>query len=217
MPQRYDLDAAERESRRPIDAEWSKQKKTAVVGACVVGASLALGAGWWAMSAIANPGLPTNASDALAVMASSKFESMDEMRKRQYAAEARRLLSELPAEDRRALFEDENAREAMREMREETMDEIARRVARGESIEGMFPGGPRGPRPEGERRERPADAPAFDPEQFRQQMDQRLAEQIQSGNAQSGGLRGEMFKRGMRGGGGGGRGGGGGGRGPRGG
>jgi len=115
-------------------------------------------------------------------------------------------------------------------------DEAARRYARGESMEGLF--GPRPERREGERREGPPGSEEMRQrwaqmseeerqkareemmERMRNEMNQRVSEQASSGNAQDGGLRGEMFKRrgGGPGAGRGGRGGaGGGGGGPRGG
>lgn len=215
----YNLDeAAKAESRKPIDASWSPAKKRVVAIACAALATSAVGYGSWAMLSRMPPGLPKTADDALAVINSAKFDRLDAERKQQYLEETMRLVRELPEEQRRTYWRDEKNREAFRKFMEERFDDAARRFARGEELPNMFPGGPpRGPRPEGEQAQRPQlteEERAARMEQMRSEMNKRIGEQIKSGNAQSGGLRGEMMKRGGMGGGRGGwggRGGGGGG------
>lgn len=218
----YNLDdAVKAESRRPIDASWSPAKKRGVSAACIVLAAGAVGYGAWAMLDARPPKLPTTANEALVVINSAKFASLDPNRKGQYLEEAMRLVRELPEEQRRDFFQDEKNREAFRKFMEERFDDMARRFARGEELTPMFgpgAGGPRPPRTEGEQPRTPPteEERAQRMEQMRNEMNKRIAQQIQSGNAQSGGLRGEMMKRmgggaGGRGGWGGGRGGGGGG------
>ncbi len=214
----YNLDeAAKAESRKPIDASWSPAKKRMVAIACAVLATGAVGYGSWAMLSRMPPSLPKTADDALAVINSAKFARLDPERKQQYLEETMRLVRELPEEQRRNYWRDEKNREAFRKFMEERFDDAARRFARGETLPSMFPGGgpPRGPRPEGEtqRPQLTEEERAARLEQARNEANKRIGEQIKSGNAQSGGLRGEMMKRGMGGGRGGwgGRGGGGGG------
>lgn len=225
MPQRIDLDQQAADARRPIDANWSPKKKKVVGLAAGAVALLALTGGVWAALSARQPGLPNNAEDVLSVMSSPAFEKMSSDRKSQYIAEAQRIMRDMSEEDRAKLREDERARKAMEQMRNEMFDEMARRFARGEPLQ--FPGaGERreGPSPEEMRRRREEAEKMSDEdraarmEQFRQRMNQQFDAQVSGGNAQSGGLRSEMFKRGMggmRGGGGrpGGGGGGGGGRG----
>jgi hypothetical protein len=209
MPQRIDLDAmVKSEPRRPIDASWSPRTKK-LVGAAAGGVALAaLAGGAWAYISGRPPALPTTPEQALAVMASSKFDSLDKARRSQYIAEAQRLMRGMTPEQRRALMQDEKNRDAMREMREEMMDEMARRIARGEQVEspfaGMGFGGPRGERrPDGERPQRDPNAqPTAEQqarmEERRQQMESRFAQAISTGNAQSFGLRAEMMRSMMR-------------------
>lgn len=213
---RINLDEAT-ESRAPIDANWSPRKK-AIVGAvtAIVAVSAVSGGVWWTISN-QPPRMPRSADEAITILASSQFDRLDEERQRQYAAEAGRLLRDLSPEDRRAMFEDEANREALRKIREDRFDEIVRRFARGEEMErGPWQRGERPPRPEGEERRPPFNPENISPEdreRMREQIRERINEQImtaaQSGNAQSSGLRAEMMKRraesgGQRGGGGGG-------------
>ena len=226
---RIDLDAELNEGkRRPIDANWTPRKKAIVGGFAAIVAAGAVSAGAWAYMNNRTPSLPKNMNQALAVMQSGKLDQMDPQRRAQYTEEARRMLWALTDEERRKLFEDEKYREAMRAIREQTFDDMAYRMARGEEMDwSSF--GPR-QRPEmteeqrkrmEEMRERWANMTpeerekemAERREQMRAEMVSRMNDQFGSGNSQSGALRGEMMSRG---GGPGGRGGpgGGGGRGP---
>lgn len=223
MPNRYDLDAEMSEARKPIDAGWSPKKKKIVGAACATVAVGVLAAGAWVATATAAPSLPTTAAEAVAVMSSDRFNSLDPERKRQYATEAGRLIRGLSDEERRTLLRDDKNRDAMRKLWEEMSDEMARRIARGEQVE--RPGPPAGARPPAgdrpPREELTAEQRAERMEERRQEMNKRFTESLASGNSQSGALRAEMFKKffsqgGGRGGGGP-RGGGGGGGGPRGG
>lgn len=187
--------------RAPIDANWSRRKKSIVGGVVAFFAVGAVSAGvWWTMSN-RPPRLPRTADEAITILASSQFDRLDEERQRQYAAEAGRLLRELSPEDRRAMFEDEANREALRKIREDRFDELVRRFARGEEMDrGPWRRGERPPRPEGERPPfNPENISPEDRERFREMMRERINEQImtaaQSGNAQSSGLRAEMMKR----------------------
>lgn len=179
--------------RASIDANWSSKKKAIVGAAAALFAVGAVSSGvWWAMSNRV-PRLPRTADEAITIIASSQFDRLEEERQRQYSDEAGRLLRELSAEERRALFEDEANREALRKIREDRFDEMIRRFARGEEMA-------RGPWRRGER-------PPFNPEnvspedrdRFREEMRERMKEQLMSaaktGNAQSNGLRSEMRKR----------------------
>jgi len=211
MPQRYDLDAGLDDGRQAIDAKWSPKKRTLVAGACIGVAALAIAGGVYAMMALRPPKLPTTTQEALAVMASPAFDRLDEQRKREYAAEAGRLLRDMDAEQRQAIFRDQDNREAMQVMRMEMFDEMARKYARGEEV--SFPwqrprgqSGERPQRPEGSRPEwRRPDPENMTEEQKkemeaqraerRKQMMSRIAGQFDGGNAQRTGLRSEMFKR----------------------
>lgn len=234
---------------RSIDASWSKGKKLAVAVLASVGGLAAISFGFWKAWSMTAPGLPTSAAQAVAVINSGRFDNLDEARQEQFFDEAQRLIRAMPDEERRALRDDPGFREAMMRMREQQMDENAKRFARGQELEGFGfgPGGPGGRQPTAEERQRweqmrkeweDREAKMTEEErkkrdeerqrrqeEMRKQMDQRMANAINTGSAQSMGLRTEMFKRmarqggnrmfGGRGFGGGGRGPGGGGGGPR--
>jgi len=205
MAQRIDIDAQMAEARRPIDANWSKQKKAVVGGGAGALALLALTGGVWAAMASRAPGLPRTADDAIAVLSSGKFDRLSRDRQSQYLAETRRLMRDMSDEDRAKLMQDERARKAFQEMREQMLDEMARRFARGEPMQ--WPGAPaagerrEGPTPEQMRQWREREEKMTDEERaerqerMRNMMNQRLDSQLATGNPQSGALRGEMMKR----------------------
>lgn len=203
MPQRIMIEEERSTARRPIDAGWSSKRK-GIVAACAVGAAaVALGAGTWFYITGRTPPLPRTAEEAVSVMASARFDRLDDARKVQYVEEARRLISGLSPEQRRELRMNEQSREAMRVMMEQTMDDIARRFARGEEIDfrAMWGGGDGQvrSRQDWQQRREGADGEERpwqrDAEAMRSRVEQRMAGQIESGNAQSMGLRMEMFKR----------------------
>ncbi len=207
--------------RKSMDAEWSKKKKAVVGGiAGVIGAGAIAGGAWTFMQA-QPPGLPRTADEAMATIRSAKFEQLDPGRKEQILAESRRLLSELSWEERREIMGD---REAQRAMMEASMDETARRLARGEDMRDIMGsmwggrggpgagGGPGGERPEmtdeqrreaaaeWERRRQEREAMtdeerAAEQKEREAEMRARFESQLSTGNAQNSGLRGEMFKR----------------------
>lgn len=231
---RLDLDEALNDGRRPIDADWSPRKKAAVAVLATLIAGGAIGGGMWAYLNSRTPSLPRNFQQAMRTIESGKLDRMDPQRRAQYAAEAGRLLWSLSDEERRKLFEDEKARESLRGLWEQRMDDMAYRIARGDEIDWSEFGPPRGEMSEEQRKrmqemrerwekmtpEEREKEMARRQEEMRTQMANRMREQFSSGNSQSGALRGEMFSRGRgAGGGGGGPGGGprgGGPRGPRG-
>ncbi|TVQ59824.1 MAG: hypothetical protein EA379_09845 [Phycisphaerales bacterium] len=200
----YDLDAA-MAPRKTIDANWSTKKK-AIVGtlAGVLGVAAASAGIWFATQSGPLP-MPGNAEEAITGMTSARFDRMSDERQSAYRAEAARLMRDMSREERRALFQNEETRAAMERLMQERMAEMVRAMARGETPEwmrGMGGGRPeRAERPEGER---PAQMARPDPAQMRD----RITSQFATGDAQTGSLMGEMFKRGQRGGwrGGGGRG-----------
>lgn len=211
MAERIDLDEAVGQGRTPMDANWSARKKALVAGGSVLLAILAIGAGAWVTLAQRPPSMPTSAEEALAIMRTGAFERLDEERKSQYAAEARRLLGNLSDEERRALLEGEENRDALWDLRLQMMEERARRLARGENAEDLTM-----PRPSEEERQRMRErwenmSEEERAEMRREMMDQarqRVTQEAESGNGQSSALIQEMRRSGQgRGGGGGGGGG----------
>lgn len=244
MAQRLNLESLvePEKPRQTIDATWSKGKKTLVAVLACVGGLTAISFGFWKAWSMTAPGLPTTAAQAVAVINSARFDNLDEARKEQYVEETHRLIRAMPENERRALRDDPRFRDAMMRMREEQMDENARRFARGQELENMGFGGRGGGQPTEEQRkewekmrkeweEREAKMTAEEKakqeeerqrrqEEMRKRMNERMGSAINTGSAQNMGLRTEMFKRMARQGGGrgfgpgGGRGPGGGGRGP---
>lgn len=171
--------------RRSIDSSWSLRKKRAVGVSLGAVALAAVGVGIWVWFSGRPPALPTSAGEAVAVIGSARFDRLDEARKRQYLAEAARLLQGVPEGERRALFEDETTRDALGAIMRNRMDDAARALARGEAPP-AFPGGS------------PPNLDALPPEmrdRIRARINEQMAQQIMSGNAQSTGLRMEMMQR----------------------
>ncbi|MEM1331295.1 MAG: hypothetical protein AAGG07_12115 [Planctomycetota bacterium] len=172
------------------------------VGAIVGGISLA--------SANAPVNLPETADEALQVMGSTRFERLDDDRKRQYARVAARLVWEMPEEERAALRENEELETALRELRRNFFDDMVYQYARGE--ETQMPFGRPGGRPggggngeggeNGERRNgeggRGRGGPRNWSSEMRERMVSRMKDSFANGNAQSSALRGEFFKRRMQ-------------------
>lgn len=143
--------------------DWTqKQRKIAAIAGCCMCFGLLAAAVWFAMW-MQPPGLPTTADEAIKVMNSSKFERLDEQRKDEYTEAAMALFANLPPDQRRDLFRNEESREQMRKAFERQMEEGLRKWAKGDQqspFSGMpwgGPGGPGGggPRPDGERGDRP--------------------------------------------------------------
>lgn len=200
--------------RKSIDASWTKKQK--MIAAAFIGVLGIGGLGYGALSAWNNraPALPTTVDEAIALVNSNKLDNLDPDRQEQYLNEAATLLKDLPEEERRKLFRDEKNREAIDRIREQQMDEMAKKFAKGEQPDwrnmrgpGMGPGGPGGPGRDGGGgngngggnggggRNGGGGAGRGDPDARRAAMDQRMAKTLNSGNAQSVGLRGEMMKR----------------------
>ena len=188
--------------RRPIDADWSKKKKSAVTGATVGIAALALALGTWFFIQSRPPSMPETVEDVVRVIETGKFSKLDEGRQRSYATEAARLMSEMPREEARALWENEENREALRDMMRVSFDENIREWAKTGEMQNPFGRRPRnndGDNDENNRPRPPRDenGEEMTPEQRMEAMRERIAnavrEQIGSGNAQSGGLQGEFW------------------------
>lgn len=218
------IDIAKPAPRKTIDAAWTKQRKTIVGAAVAVLGVGVLGFGAYSYWKNLPPSLPTNVDQAIALISSNKIDTLAPDRQEQYLDAAAELLKDLPDEERRKLFRDDKSREALERIREQQFDEIARKFAKGEDLDwrnmrgpGMGPGGPGregGPPPGGNPDGGGAGGGGGrdgaggggggrngggqnrgNPDARRAMMDQRMARSLNSGNAQSVGLRGEMMKR----------------------
>lgn len=198
MPERIELSETAA-TRRTIDASWSPRKKM-LIGTLFAGVALGtLGVGGFFAWQLRPVGLPSSAEQAISTISSGRVERLDEQRRRQYLAEAGRLLRELPDEQRREMMSNVDNREALMDIRQEFFDDMIRKYARGEGFDmpwGRGGGRPRGNRPQGGEREELSDEERDARRRERaEQMRNRLTEAFESGNAQSTALRGEFFKR----------------------
>lgn len=191
------------EKRKTVDADWSKAKRVVVGSIASVLALCAVGAGIYFAWDNRPIKLPRDADEAIAVINSGRLERLSEDRQRQYFAEASRLMQDIPDEERREFFRDEENRDAMRQVMMEQMDNSMREIARGnlsledwrsQMMERFANRGPRRERgengerpqrPEGEQRpegDRPSQA------ERRQAMTNRVQGAFQNGDGQRMGL-----------------------------
>lgn len=197
------------EKRKAVDADWSKARKIAVGSFASMLALGAIGAGAYFMWQNRPVSLPKTADEAIAVINSGRIERLPVDRQRQYYAEASRLMEDIPWEERREYFREENNRDAMREVMMAQMDNSMREIARGNMTiddwrtqmmerfrnrsrpegergqrgeNGQRPDGERPERPEGEEGERPSRA------ERQQAMTNRVEGMFQNGDGQRMGL-----------------------------
>ena len=184
------------EKRKTVDADWSKARKIAVGSIAVLLAVGALGAGIYFAWDNRPITLPRDATEAIAVINSGRLDKLSEDRQRQYFAEASRLMQDIPEEERRDYFRDEDNRDAMRQVMMEQMDNSMREIARGnmtmqdwrtQMMERFRNRGQRGER--GERQDRP-ERPEGERDQAdrRQAMSSRVQGAFQNGDGQRMGL-----------------------------
>jgi|GEM_PF-1555237 len=188
------------EKRKAVDADWTKARKVAVGSVATLLAVCALGAGAYFAWDNRPVRLPKTASEAVAVINSGRVDRLSTDRKKQYFAEASRLMEDVPAEDRRDLFRDEESRDAMRQVMMEQMDTSMREIARGDvtfeewAAQMRERWANRRP-PEGQQRERDGERPEGEGEENRpsqadrqQQMVSRMESGFQNGDGQRMGL-----------------------------
>ena len=186
------------EKRKAVDADWTKARKVAVGTIATMLAIGALGAGIYFAWQNRPVSLPKTAEEAVAVINSGRVDRLSADRKRQYYAEASRLMEDVPFEERRELFQDEENRDAMRQVMMEQMDNSMREIARGNVTFEQWaqemrerwanrrpPEGQQ--RPEGERGERP-EGERPDAKERQQQMVSRMESGFQNGDGQRMGL-----------------------------
>lgn len=197
------------EKRKAVDADWSKARKIAVGSLASMLALGAIGVGAYFMWQNRPVSLPKNADEAIAVINSGRIERLPVDRQRQYYAEASRLMEDIPWEERREYFREEQSRDAMREVMMAQWDNSMREIARGNITiddwrtqmmerfrnrsrpegergqrgeNGQRPDGERPERPEGEEGERPSRA------ERQQAMTNRVEGMFQNGDGQRMGL-----------------------------
>ncbi|GAB5495119.1 MAG: hypothetical protein Phyf2KO_01990 [Phycisphaerales bacterium] len=193
------------EKRKAVDADWSKARKLTVGSIASLLALGAIGAGAYFMWQNRPVSLPKSADEAIAVINSGRIERLPVDRQRQYYAEASRLMEDIPWEERREYFREEDNRDAMREVMMAQMDNTMREIARGNlTIEdwrtqmGRFRNRPRpegrqgenGGRPDGERPRGPEGEEGERPSRAERQqaMTNRMEGMFQNGDGQRMGL-----------------------------
>jgi hypothetical protein len=99
----------------------------------LVAAVAALGFGGYYAWLMIPPSMPQTAEEALATLASPRFDQMSESRKKDYLQTAGELMSKLDETQRKEMYEkmrtDEDARDAMREIRMDQMNQRMRQFA----------------------------------------------------------------------------------------
>lgn len=107
-----------------MSIEWT-QRKVIFASLLVVAAMGTLSWGLYLNWVNTPPPMPTTAEQALATLDTPQFKQMPEYRQREYYAQANRLVSALPTEQRKALFDkmrtEESTRESMGNMAREAM------------------------------------------------------------------------------------------------
>ncbi len=160
----------------------------------------------------APPPMPTTAEEALAVIGTPQYEALPDYRKREYVAQAQRLVQAMPAGDRVLLFEqartDEATRKAVGEMQREVMVQRALEYAAAppaqrnqvldasidemEKMRAQFGNRPGGS-PGGSGADNSPEA-AAKREEFKAKGREMMKERFQHGNPQVGALVGEYFR-----------------------
>ncbi|MBX3389295.1 MAG: hypothetical protein KF691_07540 [Phycisphaeraceae bacterium] len=143
--------AAASSASKAVSHDWTpKQKKIAAIGlAGMACAALVYGGVLFVRNRPLQ--LPKTFEEGKAAMATARFQNMDELRQAQYKTEMDRLFREKMGTmkeegERRDFFRDESNREVMQQIREQMFDDMAKRVAKGETPQFPFgPGGPGGP------------------------------------------------------------------------
>ncbi|HEX8876074.1 MAG TPA: hypothetical protein VF777_04950 [Phycisphaerales bacterium] len=197
-------------------SDWTPTQKKFATGALAVAALAMLVGGAWLTRQWMPPSMPTSFADGASVIATGRINNLDEIRRGEYYRELARLWPSLSEEERNKWRSDPAYSKMMEQIREQQMDDFAKRVARGEEKLPEW-GPPPGPRPE----QRPEPKPdeqkkdAQDPnkkpqdrqpgagnnraggrgsEQRRQMITNRITNSIMNRNPQSNGLRGEMMQ-----------------------
>ncbi|MEM8758017.1 MAG: hypothetical protein AAGF47_09580 [Planctomycetota bacterium] len=191
------MDGIEFEKRKTVDADWSKAKRLVVGSLAAVLALGAVGAGGYFAWQNRPVSLPTTADQALAAIKSGRVDRLPPDRQRQYYAEARPLLDQIPREQWENDLSEAD-REAYRQARRGAFDETLRELARGNiTPQDMFASFRR-PRPQqnedaqdGENQRANAERQNRGPGSTRFQS--MLQNSFQNGDAQRNGLMGEMF------------------------
>lgn len=215
-PTRRDLSAPSQSISDALNyADWSPtQKKIGAAGLAVAAIAVLIGGAWFARQWVP-PSMPRSFAEGASVIQTGRINNLDDLRRADYYRELAKMWPSL-SEDERSKWRNDPAYEKMMEqIREQSMDDFAKRVARGEEKLPDF-GPPPGPRPDQQAKpgeadkkqpERPANARngGRNSEQRRAAIVSRIGGRIMNGNPQGGALRMEMRGGGGGGGGGGGR------------
>ncbi len=190
-------------------------KKKIIIAALAVFGAATLASGVYYTYLITPPPMPETAEQAVKTMGSARFERLPDYRKAEYATQARKLIQELPDEERREFREnmrnDESLRRNFRQVGMTAMIDRARNFAKAapeDRIKILDEEIDRRERRRTERRRQRSDRgdarPGGDRRQGRRgggdrqarraRMREHIQDRIQHGNPQTGALRGEYFR-----------------------
>lgn len=230
-PSRRDISTSSQSISNALNySDWSPtQKKVGAAGLAVAAIAVLIGGAWFARQWVP-PSMPKSFAEGASVIQTGRINNLDDLRRADYYRELAKMWPSLSEDERNKWRNDPAYEKMMEQIREQSMDDYAKKVARGEEKLPEF-GPPPNARPQQPGQQpnqqpaqaKPGEAPrqagggggagngrgaGRNSEQRRAAIVNRIGSRIMSGNAQSNGLRGEM----MRGGGPGNRGGTGGGR-----
>ncbi len=209
--------------------DWSPtQKKFGAAGLAVAAIAVLIGGAWLTRQWVA-PAMPKSFAEGASVIQTGRINNLDDLRRADYYRELAKLWPSLSEDERNKWRNDPAYEKMMEQIREQSFDDYAKKVARGEEKLPDF-GPPPNARPaqpaqqpnQAPAQAKPGDAPrqagggggggngrgaGRNSEQRRAAIVNRIGSRIMTGNAQSSGLRGEMMRggAGARGGTGGGR------------
>lgn len=113
---------------------WTRRNKIILISVLVPVAVVSIVAGSYRAWLATPPALPQSAEEAIATIGSPRFERMPDYRKREYVEQARRLMRDLPEDERtkmrQSLRSDPNVRDAMGQVMRQMMVERATAFAR---------------------------------------------------------------------------------------
>jgi len=202
-------------------SDWSPTQKKIAAGGLAAAAVAVLVGGAWLARAWMPPSTPKTFSDGAAVIMTGRIENLDSLRQEQYRRDVARMWVSLSEEERNKWRLDPAWEKISELLREQSMDDFAKKVARGEEKLPEWGPPPGAPRPEQRPDQRPEPKPedqqkdAKDPgkspqggqpgggngngrgrnaEQRRQAMVGRVTNSIMNKNPQANGLRGEMMR-----------------------
>jgi hypothetical protein len=200
-------------------ADWTPTQKKVAAGGLAVAAVAVLVGGAWLARAWLPPSMPRTFADGAAVITTGRINNLDNLRQEDYKRQLTNMWLSLSEEERNKWRLDPAWAQISELLREQNMDDFAKKVARGEEKLPEWGPPPGAPNPPQQPDNKPKDAkdPNKNPqggqpgagngrgggrnsEQRRQAVVNRVTNSIMNKNPQSNGLWGEMMRGRMSGG-----------------